>query len=392
MADPYDLYVFHRSYFCGKILGYLRYKEIPHNALYKSRAEVGETLMRETGLRQMPVMRTPDARWMQDTTPMIEWLEQQHPEPSILTGDPVNDFFLRLIEDYADEWLWKPAVFSRWENAPDGHYYRSLFTREFVGGIWATSRPLTWIGGKLLQHYLRGKHLYGDGITPANREFVWSIYTGTLDRLERILADRPYLLGEKPCFADFGFFGSMFWHFSNDPTPNRIMQERAPGVNEWVARLWNMTATKAKGKGFTYHPGAAPEAWGELIADVCGGYLPYLHENALAFAAGKARFDPRLQGVKFPRMRVSPYRVWCRENLQGHLASLTASERKAVRAVLEPLGGWAPLTDDAEIKSGYDPDGLLPFCTSKEPTWKYRLLSPFIGSSHVESRRHDARL
>lgn len=391
-TSSYDVFVFHRSYFCGKLLAYLRYKEISHNPIYKSRAEVGDELMKNTGLRQMPVVRTQKGEWLQDTTPMIDWFEARHTEMPVTTGDPVTDFFLRLMEDYADEWMWRPAILSRWESRLDRNYYQTMFVREFVGGFWAKARPLTWIAGKLVQKHQFDKFLFGDGMDRKNRDYVWSIYTDTLDRLETIFKTQPYLLGDKPCLADFGFFGSMFWHFGNDPTPNRIMQTQAPGVYEWVARMWNMTASKAIGEEFTYQPGNAPEAWGPLLADMCSGYLPYLHANAKAFDSGKRRFDHEMQGHLFRKVHVSAYRVHCRERLLGFLNALSEPDQQRVRAVLEPLGGWGPLTSDAHIRSNYDPENLLPLCKPAELSLKYRLLAPFVGSNHISSQRHKVDL
>lgn len=391
-SQPFDVFVFHRSYFCGKLLAYLRYKEISHNAIYKPRAEIGDELMRNTGLRQMPVVRTADDVWLQDTTPTIDWFEERFPKAPMTTGDPVTDFFIRLMEDYADEWMWRPAIFSRWESRLDGDYYQRQFVKEYIGGFWASTPPTRWIAGKLVKKHLSDKFLRGDGITKENRDYVWSIYTNTLDRLEAIFQKQPYLLGDKPCLADFGFFGSMFWHFANDPTPNRIMQNRAPGVYEWVARLWNMTASKADGLEFSHMPGEAPELWQPLLADLCDGYLPYLHANAKAFEAGKKRFDHTMQGAPFKGLRVSPYRVWCRERLLGFLADLDETAKAKVKAVLEPLGGWQPLVADSHIQSDYDPEGTLPVCQPQELSLKYKLLAPFVGSDHVGSRPFDPKI
>ena len=228
-----DLYVFHRSYYCGKMMAYLRYKQIPHTPVYKSLAEVGDLLLENTGLRVMPVIQLKDGRWMNDTTPMILWMEQAYEQHSVLPDDPVSRFFVRLLEDYADEWMWRPAINSRWQNDEDRHYYQMLFPTEFIGWKGLRLKLNSW----LINRHMHKTFLEGDGITDANREHVWSIYTDTLQRLENIFAHQPYLLGDKPSLADFGFFGSMFWHFGSDPTPSRIMHETAPGVFEWVARM-----------------------------------------------------------------------------------------------------------------------------------------------------------
>lgn len=388
MADqPYDLFVFHRSYFCGKMLAYLRYKEIPHRPIYKDLATIGATLTEHTGLRQLPVIRTPEGQWMNDTTPMMEWFENRYSDHSVLPDDPVNAFLTRLLEDYADEWLWRPAILSRWESREDRSYYQSLFVHEFLGGFWSKNRFSRVIAGRLVLKHQRDKFLYGDGLTAENREHVWSIYTNILNRLETIFQQQPYLLGDKPCLADFGFFGSMFWHFGNDPAPNRIMQDRAPGVYEWVARLWNMTASKAENSSFQTVPCQAPSHWGALLEDVCKNYLPYLHANAQAYEKGLQRFNDSRDGFLYPNVHVSPYRVWCRERLQYHLNQLSSDEKHQVKTILEPMGGWSPLTQDAHIQSHYDPKMLAPFCEPQKVGWYHRAKSRFTGSNHIRSRR-----
>lgn len=386
-TSPLKIYVFHRSYFCGKMLAYLRYKGIAHTPVYQSLADVGEKISANTGLRQMPVIELPDGRWMHDTTPMIEWFESQTSDRAVLSGDPVTDFFIRLLEDYADEWMWRPAILSRWESKADRQMYMRLFAREFLGGFWARNSLTTWIAGHLIYRHQRQKFLNGDGVTRANRDYVWSVYTNTLDRLQAIFERQPYLLGDKPCMADFAFHGSMFWHFGNDPTPNRIMQNRAPAVYEWVGRLWNAGASYTPDADFANQPGKAPLMWTELLEDVSAAYLPYLQANAEAFAQGRTRFDFSVQGVDYPNVHVSPYRVWCLENLQRHLASLTPAQRDEVRGVLEPLTGWKPLTAPIARESDWDPQGAAPFCTPGKIPLAWTLKARFTGTNHVSSRR-----
>lgn len=387
VSAPYDVYVFHRSYFCGKMLAYLRYKEIPHRAIYRDLSDIGSTLDRNLGLRQLPAIKTPDGRWMNDTTPMIEWFEQQYPDNPVLPYDPINGFLCRLLEDYADEWLWRPAILSRWESRVDRTLYQSMFVKEFLGGFWASNSITRCIAGLLVRKHQNDKFLYGDGMTRRNRDHVWSIYSDTLNRLETIFQEQAYLLGDKPCMADFGFFGSMFWHFGNDPTPNRIMQETAPAVYEWVARLWNLKAAKVNGRSFDIEEGRAPQNWQPLLADVCKNYLPYLLQNAEAFANGEMRMDCEFDGYAYPGVHVSPYRVWCRERLQNHLMALSESDRSQVQSILQPLGGWEALQKKTSKASGYDSEYMAPFCEPGVIPFSHKIKSRFSGSNHIRSTR-----
>ena len=49
---------------------------------------------------------------------MIAWLERARPGAAVIPDDPVQRFVSLLVEDYADEWLWRPAMQFRWLNAP----------------------------------------------------------------------------------------------------------------------------------------------------------------------------------------------------------------------------------------------------------------------------------
>lgn len=383
----FDLYIFHRSYFCGKMMAYMRYKEIPCNTIYATLAEHGNDIAQNTGLRQMPCVKTPEGEWMQDTTPMIEWFETRFPQASVLPVDPVARFLTRLMEDYADEWMWRPAIHYRWMTKGDRTLYRKLFVDELLGGFWAIGGPISWLAGKLIHRHQEQKFLSGDGMTNANTEHVESTYINTLDRLEAIFQKQPYLLGNHPSLADFGFFGSMFWHFSNDPTSNRIMQERAPGVYEWVARLWNATSTKLGEVKFDRVEGQIPEGWEPLLTDACEAYLPYLSQNAKQFEKGRKRFDWDIQGYRYPGVHVSPYRVWCRERLQGFLNNMSEVDQNRVRAILEPMGGWEPLTSNPHIASNWDPEGIAPMCRPQKLPFGYTFKSRFTGSNHVRTRR-----
>jgi glutathione S-transferase len=61
------------------------------------------------------------------------------------------------------------------------------------------------------------------------------MYIDELDFLQPLLDAQPYILGSHPSVAAFGYFGSMFRHFGNDPDPSEVMRRRAPAVYEWLA-------------------------------------------------------------------------------------------------------------------------------------------------------------
>ena len=98
------------SYFTGKLEAYLRFKEIPYERRPMTMRLFRGVVPEKTGAAQMPAVELPDGRWMTDTTPIIAWLETQHPEPAVIPEDPLQAFFSRLLEDHADEWLCPPSA------------------------------------------------------------------------------------------------------------------------------------------------------------------------------------------------------------------------------------------------------------------------------------------
>jgi len=340
------------SYFTGKLEGYLRYKEIPYQRVAMTPL-VRRAVGKRTGTTQMPAVELPDGRWMTDTTPMIAWLETQHPEPEVIPRDPLQSFVSRLLEDYADEWLWRPALQYRWSYRGDA----LLLSRRIVDEMMATVPAPGWLKRAAIRQRQLRRYVHGDGVNAATRASVEGVYLRALDQLEAIFSVRPFLLGNRPTLADFGFFASMFRHFGLDPTPAAIMLERAPGVYAWLARVWNAKAARTRGDLVA----GVPEDWSPILREVATAYLPYLSANAGAWKQRRRSFDVEIQGAPYRALPVSRYRVWCLERLRAQFETLSGDARDGARALLDDHGCWEPLWRVDAPASGYDPGATAPF-------------------------------
>lgn len=360
--EPFDVYVMDISYFSGKFEAYLRYKEIPYRRTSVNHHQLHE-VFRQTGTMKVPAVRSADGLWLKDTTPMIAWFEQEYPTPAILPQEPALGFVARLLEDYADEWLWRPAMWWRWEPKVSREALGRRIAQEVLAGFPAPK----WLLRPYFVWRQRRTWLWGDGMTKANSPQVREMYLLQLDALEAILQRQPYLLGSHPSLADFGYFGPFFRHFSNDPDSGEVMRQRGPAVYEWTARLWN-----AKGKDFSQPPRwewPSQEAWKPIWTDLCSVYLPYLHQNALAWQKGAKRFDFSAGGTQFRGSVTTRYRVWCRQELQRRWAALEETAQTEVQELLAPFGGLAALHTDGEIDAGLDADLTLPFAPRPPKSW-----------------------
>jgi glutathione S-transferase len=283
---------------------------------------------------------------------MIAWLERRHPERPVIPDDRVQRYVALLIEDYADEWLWRPAMYYRWSHGDDRRLAASSLAREVV------RLPLPLAVRKLMVAR-RQTHLFvtHDGVNDrATREHAHATYTRLLNILEPIFIARPFILGERPTIADIGLMGPFWRHFAHDPTPAKLMQDTAPSTFAWAARTWSARADRLGDRNLK--DGIPPDL-SPLLHEIGETHLEALSANAAAHAAGRATHDLTVHGVTYRDVPTSAYRVWCLEQLRARLDSPGAEQ---VRPLLERHGCWEPLWRVDGLASGHDPDGTAPFC------------------------------
>jgi len=340
------------SYYTGKLEAYLRYRAIPYEMAHYMANQ--KRMMAGAGVVQMPVVELADGRWMTDTTPMIAWLETQQDAPSIYPADPALNFIALLIEDYADEWLWRSAMHYRWTYRPDRQYAAESLHNELVKGVVPLPR---WLALHRLKRRQLGGFVRGDGVNKATQFHADRTYLTALARLEAILEQRPFLLGHTPTIADFGMMAPMFRHFSMDPTPAELMRSRAPAVYEWVARMWNLKPAS----GAPDLIAEVDDGLSALLLETCDTNLAQHRQNAVAYGRGDKRFDMTIQDCAYKSVPVSRYRVWCLENLRAAFGALAPDAQTKVRAHLQtPMADI--LWDEIEIApSEYDTEHEAPF-------------------------------
>jgi len=326
------VYLADMSYFSGKMEAYLRYKEIPYERRLATSKTMRDEVLSATGLMKVPVIRLPDGRWLKDTTPMIDWFESQYPVPPVIPRDPVLRFVSKLVEDYADEWCWRAALYWRWKPVAT----RRLLMRRIGAEVLPDFPMPALLSGWYYGRRQIATYLSGDGLSRETEPVIKQHYLDLLDAMSAILNDQPFLLGSHPSLVDIGLFGPMFRHYAQDPAPSLVMERRAPAVYAWVGRLWNARAHRYANEpsmGDFHHPG-----WAYFLEDIVRSYWPFLLATARAWAEGKPRLDHQAHGVTYRNLKVVHYRVFCLELLQNEYRRLNAENRAAVDALLAPYG------------------------------------------------------
>lgn len=335
MTKPYIVHGLDLSYFTGKLEAYLRAKGMRYD-LREMTTRSFRDCGRATGFLQMPQVECPDGTWLTDTTLIIRHLERLRPAPAISPRDPVMRFVSRLLEDFGDESLWRPALYYRWAFADDARLMSGRLARGMLRDV-----PLPFAARRqLIMRRQQGVYLRKDGVTPSTRHAIEHLYFDALTAMEAALEAQPFVLGARPTEADFGLFGSMFRHFASDPTPAKIMREVAPRTLAWVGRLWAIEPSQ-----FDDAPeiAAVPLSCRPLLRLVAETHLPYMAANASAVAAGAktVRFTDHGAAFETP---ISPYRAWCLHELQRAFGELDGEGQEVVADLLQPGDATQVLT------------------------------------------------
>lgn len=339
------------SYYTGKLEAYLRYKGLAYEMEHPFADQ--KRIKGLAGAIQVPILERDDGRWMSDSTPTIQHLEKEFPERPVLPTDPVVRFIALLIEDYADEWLWRSAMHYRWSYEHD----RELLSRILADEVTTHLRLPRFIRRYMVKKRQLTRWVLQDGVSEETREHVEAGFFNAMSAMEAMLKNRPYLLGDTPSIADIGMMGPMLRHFGQDPTPTAIMRNEWPAIAEWVARVWNAHATTRD----TALLDAIPDDTGLMLREVAETHMVQQRENTLAFGNGQTHFEMTVQGCHYKKVPVSRYRVYCLERLREQFQELNAEHQNKVQALLSRSEYTLIWNDEIAAKSEYDMERQAPF-------------------------------
>ena len=345
MSKPFTLYGWHLSYFAGKARCYLKYKGIPFVEGPLNLYTLMVRNKRKTGVVVMPVLRTPEEQWLQDTSVIIDRMEARFPQTPVIPATPRQRFVAYLLEAWGDEWWIPIAMHTRW-SYPENY---ALWEKD-------TGPALLPLFPKFLQRKaaaipakaMRGK-LHNVGIRPEQADMMNAWTVNMLDLLETHFAAQPYLLGGHPTLADFSLAGSMYGHLGRDPWPARELIAPRPHLRAWIDRMANPPVNAA----------SAPLLPDDQIADtllpiiqcifaefvpMLEGVLREVNQLLSNYPAGKPL--PRgLGDVEMPmgnhsfKRAALPYTLWMAQRVLDCLHALPAEQQTSVDRWVREQGG-----------------------------------------------------
>lgn len=344
MSTPYTLYAWELSLYSGKVRAYLRFKNLPFVERRPNLLDM-RRIRREVHATVMPVLVTPGGEWIQDTSAIIDALEQRHPEVPIVPPGPRQRLAAYLLEAWGDEFWLPPAMHYRWNFAEN---YDTLFRIE------AGDNLLPWMPRVLKNRVaarsagmLRG-FCPGLGVVPEQTALIERWTQDMCDALDAHFARHPYLLGSRPSLGDYGLIGPLYAHLGRDPFPRRALIAPRRHLADWVRRMQHPPEPLSG----EFLPGdEVPQTLTPVFDSIFGEFWPQLIQtqnlvekavSQLAPGRGLAR---QLGAIRIPyagdslELQSRPFSLWMVQRVFEALEALDEPTQAEARTWLDALSG-----------------------------------------------------
>ncbi len=301
----YTVFGIEESPYSVKVRSYFRYKGIPHDWVFRN--EDNETYTQHARLPLIPLVVKPEGGAIQDSTPIIETMESEYPDPSIHPPETVAAFASCLLEEFGDEWGNKWMFHFRWRREID----QLACGRRLAewSNPFASDEEIRAITKQIQSRMVDRVWFVGSSDQTADQ--IEQSLANALDQLETHLSSRPYLFGARPSFGDFGMWGQIY-NANRDPTPAKLVRAH-PNVHAWTRR---MLSPINEGE---FEPwDAVKDTLVPLLRDQIGAlFLPWSVANSQAIADGAETFEVELAG-----------KTWAQRPQKYHARSLAALREK----------------------------------------------------------------
>jgi len=341
MAAHYTLYVMSNSPYSDKIRMYLKLKRLPVVEVRENLRNREQVLRARTGRTMVPVVITPADEALNDSTHITRRLEAACPSPAVRPADPGRCGLDALLEDYADEWVVRVMLASRWLHEPDAEHNRTVIAADMTCGAPEVEVA---VAKEMFPQAIMAT-LPPMGATRETLGFLLNDLGGLVTDLDALFAAHRFLGGAEPTVADLAFYGQLN-QIRRDPTGRVMVGDPARPHGRWLADVERW----ADGAEAEHAGDAAPEAeaLAPLARRIARTYLRFAVANAKALEeAPKGPLTVELDdGVPFRAARAG-YNRKCLQALLGELeVAVVAAGRlvggaadREIFAELAGLGG-----------------------------------------------------
>ncbi|MEM8496649.1 MAG: glutathione S-transferase C-terminal domain-containing protein [Pseudomonadota bacterium] len=309
----YQLIGSEMSFFTRKLEAQLRFQQIPWEYRFKTEERQAE-LEARAGTHFIPLLKTPEKWLIHDTIAIGPMLHNRFPEYPVIPDTPLQRACCYILEDAFNHWLGRACVHSRWCYTDNVVWVGARFGANMVldrsidlDFTTEEIEQLTPIGQVMYEGFGRDVCEY-NGVGPGQAEAVQSDFKNMLRALAEHFSENGFLLGNRPCLADFALAGASKAHFICDPEPLNWLGEHANMLRNYTEQLFD--DSHAAGGQWPVQD-KIPESLCKVFDYLQGSYFQCATANITAGLSGdkyyeydygfgptKARTQKRLNGAR----------------------------------------------------------------------------------------------
>lgn len=271
----------------------------------------------------IPVIKRPDGKWTNDSTPFLIGLEGEGRD--LLPTDPVARFACLLLEDMADEWFMKAMFHYRWAYAEDAQWCANWLMYDSLPD--AGREQVEAAADDIRARQISRMALVG--CTPQTAPLIEASWKRICRHLEAMaLSQTRFLFGSRISLADLAFYGQLKV-MSYDPTPMAWMRAETPYLYRWLDMADDASGIEGEWSQALSVPTKV------ILGEAGKTYLPFLKANLDALEAGEETFSLKIEDGTYTQGTFG-YQAKCLGKLRHAWSALSDEQRTPLKDWIGP--------------------------------------------------------
>lgn len=335
----YQLVGSEMSFFTRKLEAQLRFQQAPWRYLFKTEERKAE-LEARAGTHFIPLLITPEKWLIHDTIAIGPMLNDRLRERAVIPETPLQRACCFVLEDAFNHWLARLCVHSRWCYPDNVDWVGPRFGANLV---LDRSIDLPFSDAELEQLAPIGPMMYAgfgrnacevNGVGPDQAAPVQGDFREMLDALSVHFAGQRFLLGNRPCLADFALAGASKAHFITDPEPQSWLGEYRDMLSSYTNQFFDDTPLSVDPWPADDH---VPDTLRVVLDYLQGSYFQSAPANIAAGLAGEKYYEYDY-GFGPTRGRTQKRLNLARLHVQNELLRSHAADHPGVRNLFKDRG------------------------------------------------------
>ena len=327
------------SYYTAKTRACLGYKRIPFVEMYEL-ATYRDRIAPVVGRTVFPVLESDQGEILQDTTVIIDALEQRHPERPVFPRDPVLMLVTRIVEFFVDELWVVTAMHTRWNDPDARRFVIAEFNRFFGQGdaedIWANGDAVA----ERMQSYLPGLGID----TESGQGIIQRLFEEATELLDQAVGPRQFAFGPRPSLADCCLYAAYYPHqYRDHGSAQAHLKTRAANLSYFLDNMHAAYAMPAGGELGLTEPFLA---YLRYIGPIGAAYATSVEQLAqplvAAAAPGEEMAQPLLPEIELfgqpYRRNCSIFSAWKAQRVRDAYVCLSGEDRERGVRLMADIG------------------------------------------------------